>query len=87
MENNQSHNIGVQDLQQVLAIIDIASKRGAFTDPKEFAEIGRVYTKLNNFVSHAIEQSKAEAEAEAAQTEVAHTEVKSDKKGKKNEQA
>ena len=83
MDSKEAQSIGVQDLQQVLAIIDVASKRGAFTDPKEYAEIGRVYTKLNNFVTHAIERSKDEAE----KSKSGQSNESTNKKGNKDEQA
>lgn len=83
MDNKEAQSIGVHDLQQVLAIIEVASKRGAFTDPKEYAEIGRVYTKLTNFVTHAIERSKDESEKSKSDQSNELT----NKKGNKDEQA
>lgn len=83
MDNKEAQSIGVHDLQQVLAIIEVASKRGAFTDPKEYAEIGRVYTKLTNFVTHAIERSKDESE----KSKSGQSNELTNKKGNKDEQA
>lgn len=42
--------ISLSDIKNLLAIIDVASKRGAF-NTKEFGAIHEAYTKVENFVN------------------------------------
>lgn len=54
-EENKSDNtssLSVNDLKNLLTIVDVASKRGAFT-PKEFGAIGEVYGKVDAFLTAA----------------------------------
>jgi hypothetical protein len=59
----------IQDLSVLLAAIDIAVKRGAFS-VLEIAQVGAVAEKLNAFLADAQKQAdeqKAAAEAAAAE--------------------
>lgn len=58
--------ISFNDLVIARNVIQIASQRGAFTDPKEYQEIGALYRKLDNFVTSVQEQAQAQKEAEEA---------------------
>lgn len=65
---------GIEFSDLVLArnIIQVASQRGAFTDPKEFQEIGKLFQKLDTFVKaieaqHSKETAKEDAEAPATE--------------------
>ena len=54
----------IQDLQNIRAIIDVASQRGAFR-AAEFEAVGSTFTKLNGFLN-AVAPQQAPAEAPAA---------------------
>lgn len=57
--------MNINDLSVLLAAIDIAVKRGAFSI-LELSQVGDVATKLNTFLQSAKEQAeKAQAEADA----------------------
>ena len=57
--------INIDDFAATLRIIDLASKRGAFT-PKEFGVIGEVYSRIETFVNaHAKMVKKSEENAAA----------------------
>lgn len=52
-ENKETaSSLNVNDLKNLLTIVDIASKRGAFT-PKEFGPIGEVYNRVDAFLTAA----------------------------------
>lgn len=57
--------VTVNDLSNVYAIIDLASKRGAF-QASELATVGTVANKIKAFVDHIAAQAAA-AEAAAAE--------------------
>ena len=57
-------NVTVNDLVNVYAIIDLASKRGAF-QAAELSAVGSVANKIKAFVDHVQAQQNAEAEATA----------------------
>lgn len=57
-------SVTVNDLQNVYAIIDLASKRGAF-QASELQAVGSVANKVKAFVDHVAAQQAAAAEAEA----------------------
>jgi len=42
-------SISIQDLQNLLILIDLATTRGAFRGP-ELSQVGQVFDKLNQFV-------------------------------------
>lgn len=62
-------SISLADLQVLLNIVDLASKRGAFQG-SELSQVGAMFDKLNAFLSYVGEQqAAAAAEAEAAEGE------------------
>ena len=46
-----SDNCTTADLKQILQVLNLAARRGAFL-AEEFAEIGNLYLKLKRFVEH-----------------------------------
>ena len=46
----ESADLTISDLQNIKAIIDLASTRGSFR-PNEMVAVGTVYAKLNNFLA------------------------------------
>lgn len=60
----QPSGIQIADLQSVLNIIDLASKRGAF-GAAELTQVGSVADKISNFLSVIAKQQKEKADAEA----------------------
>ena len=60
----EAPNVTVNDLQNVYAIIDLASKRGAF-QASELQAVGSVANKVKAFVDFIAAQQAAAAEAEA----------------------
>ena len=61
----QPSGIQIADLQSVLNIIDLASKRGAF-GASELTQVGSVADKISSFLSVIAKQQKEKAEAEAS---------------------
>lgn len=60
-------SVTVNDLANVYAIIDLASKRGAF-QASELSAVGSVANKVKAFVDHVqAQQAEAEAAAEGAE--------------------
>lgn len=57
-------SISLTDLQLLLNIVDLASKRGAFQG-NELSQVGAIFDKLNSFLSYVAEQQAAQAEAQA----------------------
>lgn len=72
-EQQIPESVGLQDLQILLNIVDLASKRGAFQGA-ELSQVGAVFDKLNAFLTYVAEQQAAAAEAEAAEEEEATAE-------------
>lgn len=62
--------MNINDLSVLLAAIDIAVKRGAFS-VLEVGAVGQAAEKLNAFLVEATEQAKAAAEAAAVEGEPA----------------
>lgn len=60
-------HITVSDLETVLNIIDVASKRGAFQG-NELKQVGDVYSKIQSFVTYAKTASDAAAAGEQPST-------------------
>lgn len=54
----------IQDLSVLLAAIDLAVKRGAFSI-LEIGQVGAVAEKLNSFLAEAQKQAEAQKEAQA----------------------
>jgi hypothetical protein len=51
-EQSERPMLGVNDLQVLLQIVDLAAQRGAFRGP-ELSQIGIVFDKVNRFVAAA----------------------------------
>ena len=64
MEDDKK-SISLNDLASLRNIVNVASRRGAF-GPDEFEDIGKVFTKLDNFLK---EQGKILEEQAAAAKE------------------
>lgn len=60
----------VQDLQNLRAIIDVASQRGAFR-AAEMSAVGAAFNKLDNFLSSVAPQTPADESKDAAETPAA----------------
>ena len=63
-EGQAPESIGLQDLQVLAQIVDLASQRGAFRG-NELTQVGAVFDKLSTFLAFVAEQNKANEEAEA----------------------
>lgn len=61
--------IGINDLILARNVIQVASKRGAFTDPNEYREIGQLFQKLDAFVKQVEAQVAEQKEAAEASTD------------------
>jgi len=59
----QPEAIGLQDLQVLAQIVDLASSRGAFRGA-ELSQVGAVYDKLSTFLSYVAETQKAQQDVE-----------------------
>lgn len=57
--------ISVQDLQNLLAIVDLATQRGAFRGP-ELSQVGQVFDRVNQFLQSVMPQDNAAPAAPAA---------------------
>ena len=66
----EAPTVTVNDLANVYAIIDLASKRGAF-QASELSAVGSVANKVKAFVDHIQAQAAAAKEAEAPAEEAA----------------
>lgn len=62
-ETGAPESISLNDLQLLLQIVDLASKRGAFVGA-ELTQVGGIFDKLNAFLTYVAEQQAAQAEAE-----------------------
>jgi len=56
-------SISLADLQVLLNIVDLASKRGAFQG-NELSQVGTIFDKLSSFLSYVGEQQAAQAAAD-----------------------
>jgi len=63
-EGQVPESIGLQDLQLLAQIVDLASQRGAFRG-NELTQVGTVFDKLNAFLGYVAEQQAQAAEAQA----------------------
>ena len=63
-EGQIPESIGLQDLQLLAQIVDLASQRGAFRG-NELTQVGVVFDKLNAFLGYVGEQQAQAAEAQA----------------------
>ena len=57
-------SIGLQDLQLLAQIVDLASQRGAFRGT-ELSQVGGVFDKLSTFLNFVNEQNAKQEEANA----------------------
>ena len=64
----ETPSVTVNDLANIYAIIDLASKRGAF-QASELSAVGSVANKVKAFVDHVQAQQAQAAEAQAAAAE------------------
>ena len=55
-------SIGLNDLQLLAQIVDLATQRGAFRG-NELSQVGGVYDKLSNFLGYVAEQQAQAQEA------------------------
>jgi len=46
-------SISIQDLQNLLIVVDLATQRGAFRGP-ELSQVGVLFDKINQFVQSAL---------------------------------
>tara|TARA_Y100000768_G_scaffold94197_1_gene68262 strand:+ start:40768 stop:41073 length:306 start_codon:yes stop_codon:yes gene_type:complete len=56
-------SIGLNDLQLLAQIVDLATQRGAFRG-NELSQVGGVYDKLSNFLGYVAEQQTQAQEAD-----------------------
>ena len=56
-------SIGLNDLQLLAQIVDLATQRGAFRG-NELSQVGGVYDKLSNFLGYFAEQQAQAQEAD-----------------------
>ena len=63
-EGSTPESIGLQDLQLLAQIVDLASQRGAFRG-NEMTQVGTVFDKLTTFLNFVAEQNAANEDAEA----------------------
>ena len=56
-------SIGLNDLQLLAQIVDLATQRGAFRG-NELSQVGGVYDKLRNFLGYVAEQQAQAQEAD-----------------------
>ena len=56
-------SIGLNDLQLLAQIVDLATQRGAFRG-NELSQVGGVYDKLSNFLGYVAEQQAQAQEAD-----------------------
>jgi hypothetical protein len=61
-------SIGLQDLQLIANIVDLASQRGAFRG-NELSQVGSVFDKLSAFLNYVAQQQAEAQEAEAGEGE------------------
>lgn len=63
VNQEQSNDLTINDLNAMKTIIDIASSRGAFK-PNEMVVVGQTYTKLTTFLESVAKQVEAQKKAE-----------------------
>ena len=63
-------SIGLQDLQLLANIVDLASQRGAFRG-NELSQVGAVFDKLSTFLNYVAQQQAEAQDAESVDEEVA----------------
>lgn len=68
----QPASISIADLQNMLAIVDLATSRGAFRGP-ELSQVGQVFDRVNSFLQSVTPQDNQPAQTDAASTQMAQT--------------
>lgn len=68
-------SIGLNDLQLLAQIVDLATQRGAFRG-NELSQVGGVYDKLSNFLGYVAEQQAQAQEADGEASAEAPAESK-----------
>jgi len=63
-EGSTPESIGLQDLQLLAQIVDLASQRGAFRG-NELTQVGAAFDKLSTFLAYVAEQNVSDEHAEA----------------------
>lgn len=67
-DSAQPPSLSIQDLQNLLMVVDLASTRGAFRGP-EMSQVGQVFDKLNTFLQSVVppaEQTSAQPVPQAS---------------------
>jgi len=67
-EQSVPESISLNDLQLLLQIVDLASKRGAFQGA-ELTQVGGIFDKLNAFLTFVAQQQAEVADAEEGSAE------------------
>ena len=67
-DGNAPESIGLQDLQLLAQIVDLASQRGAFRG-NELTQVGTVYDKLSVFLQYVADKQSEAVEGEEAESE------------------
>lgn len=67
-EQSVPESISLNDLQLLLQIVDLASKRGAFQGA-ELSQVGGIFDKLNAFLAFVAQQQAEAADAEEGSAE------------------
>jgi hypothetical protein len=63
-EGQAPESIGLQDLQVLAQIVDLASQRGAFRG-NELTQVGAAFDKLSTFLAYVAEQNVSDEHADA----------------------
>jgi len=67
-DGDAPESIGLQDLQLLAQIVDLASQRGAFRG-NELTQVGAVFDKLTVFLQYVADKQAEAAEGEEADSE------------------
>ena len=67
-DSDAPESIGLQDLQLLAQIVDLASQRGAFRG-NELTQVGSVFDKLTVFLQYVADKQAEAAEGEEADSE------------------
>ena len=67
-DGDAPESIGLQDLQLLAQIVDLASQRGAFRG-NELTQVGSVFDKLTVFLQYVADKQAEAAEGEEADSE------------------
>lgn len=76
-EEEEKKNISLNDLASLRNILNVASRRGAF-GAEEFEDVGKVYTKLDNFLKEQgklLEEQNVKEGSESASVDASASET------------